>query len=89
MTKQDRLFIEKIQYIETVLVEINKSIYKDENYSKCRSFYAGKNQVAYKVETEDLEEAIEMIEMNNMSYEIPTEQYHAPAWTFIYINLQA
>lgn len=84
MTKQ-----EKIQYIETVLVEINKSIYKDEKYWNSRASYNGNGNVAYKVETEDLEEAIEMIEMNNISYEIPTEQYHAPAWTFIYINLQA
>jgi len=43
----------------------------------------------YKVETGDLEEAVEMLEMNNIAFEIPKVQHHAPAWTFIYIYTEA
>ena len=83
MTKQ-----EKIQYIEATLVEINKCIYQDEKYWNSRASFDGE-KVVYKVETEDLEEAVDMLEMNNMAFEIPKVQLHAPAWTFIYLYTEA
>jgi hypothetical protein len=83
MTKQ-----EKIQYIEATLVEINKYIYQDEKYWRSRASFDGE-KVAYKVETEVLEEAVDMLEMNNMAFEIPKVQHHAPAWTFIYLYTEA
>ena len=79
---------EKIWYIENTLVEINKYIYKDENYWNSRSYSDGE-KVTYKVETEVLEEAVDMLEMNNMAFEIPKIQHHAPAWTFIYLYTEA
>lgn len=79
---------EKIWYIENTLVEINKYIYEDENYWNSRASFDGE-KVVYKVETEDLEEVVDMLEMNNMVFEIPKVQLHAPAWTFIHLYLEA
>jgi hypothetical protein len=79
---------EKIRYIEATLVEINKYLYQDEKYWNSRSYNDGE-KVVYKVETGDLEEAVEMLEMNNIAFEIPKVQHHAPAWTFIYIYTEA
>ncbi len=79
---------EKIQYIEATLVEINKYIYEDEKYWRSRASFDGE-KVVYKVETEVLEEAVDMLEMNNMAFEIPKVQHHAPAWTFIYLYTEA
>lgn len=78
---------EKVWFIEEILVEINKYIYQDEKYWNSRAAFDGE-KVVYKVETEDLEEAVDMLEMNNLAFEIPKVQHHAPAWTFIYLYIE-
>ena len=82
MTKQ-----EKISYIESILIEINKYIYEDEDYSRT-NYHPYADIPAYKVETEVLEEAIDMLEMNNMSFKIAKSQHHAPNWTFINVYFE-
>lgn len=82
MTKQ-----EKIAYTEATLIEINKYIYEDEDYSRT-NYYPYADVPVYKVETKVLEEAVDMLEMNNMAFEIAEIQHHAPAWTFINVYFQ-
>lgn len=77
MTKQ-----EKIQYIETVLETIHTNIYAHSPNNR-----TGYNCNWLVVLTSDLEEALELIEMNNLECEAKENPFHT-GYTDITIHLE-
>jgi hypothetical protein len=77
MTKQ-----EKIQYIEAILENIHTVM-----YPHAANTGTGYNRNWLRVNTRDLEEALELIEMNNLECEAKENPFHT-GYTSITIHLE-